>query len=90
MVGPYEILKKVGHLYRLGLLDAVKVHPIFSLDKLHKASNDPLLRQWNEPPLLIQVNGDDEWEVEEILASKLDWKTLKYRVSWKGYDFNPA
>jgi hypothetical protein len=39
---------------------------------------DPLLGQKNDPPLPIQVNGDDEWEVEEILAYKLDRKTLKY------------
>ena len=50
---------------------------------------DPLLGQRNDPPLPIQVDGEDEWEVEEILACKLDQKTLKYRVNWKGYDPDP-
>ena len=90
MAGPYEILKKVGNSYKVKLLDSIKVHLVFSLDKLWKASNDPLPGQRNDPPLPIQVNGDDEWEVEEILASKLVWKSLFYQVNWKGYDPNPT
>ncbi len=44
----------------------------------------------NEPPLLIQVNGEDEWEVDEILASKVVRSILKYHVSWKGYNPDPT
>ena len=60
MAGPYKILKKIGNLYKVKLLDLVKVHPVFSLDKLQKAATDPLLRQVNPPPLPIQVNSEDE------------------------------
>ena len=86
MVGLYPILKKVGNAYKIELLDTIKVHSIFSLNRLQKAANDPLPRQKNDPLLLIQVDSNDKWEVEEILASKIDRKTLKYRVHWKGYD----
>jgi len=53
MVGPYKILNKEGNLYKVKLLDLIKVHPIFLLDKLRKAINNLLPGQKNEPPLLI-------------------------------------
>ena len=34
MAGPYEVLKKIGNLYRIKLPDLIKVYPIFSPDKL--------------------------------------------------------
>jgi hypothetical protein len=90
MAGPYRILEKVGHLYRLDLPQSIRVHLVFSPDKLRKASNDPLLGQHNNPPLPIQVNGEDEWEVDEILASKILQGSLYYWASWKGYNTNPT
>jgi len=53
MVGPYKILNKEGNLYKVKLLDLIKVHSIFLLDKLRKAINNPLPRQKNEPLLPI-------------------------------------
>jgi hypothetical protein len=90
MAGPYRILEKIGHSYRIDLLKTIRVHLVFSPDKLRKVSNDSLLGQQNDPPLPIQVNGDDEWEADEILASKLVRRSLQYRVRWKGYDPNPT
>ena len=48
-----------------------------------------MLGQKSNLPLLIEVDSNNEWEVEEILASKLVGKTLKYRAHWKGYDPDP-
>jgi hypothetical protein len=42
MVGPYKILNKVGNSYKVELPDSIKVYPIFLLDKLRKAANNPL------------------------------------------------
>ena len=42
MAGPYEVFKKIGNLYKVKLPDSIKVYPIFLLDKLQKAINDPL------------------------------------------------
>ena len=44
MVGLYRVLKKIGNLYKVELLDLIKVYPIFSPDKLRKAVNDLLPR----------------------------------------------
>ena len=44
IVGPYEVLEKIGNLYKVKLLDLIKVHPVFSPDKLQKAMNNLLPR----------------------------------------------
>ena len=89
MASPYKVLEKVGHSFKVKLLDSIKIHPIFSLDWLQKAINNPLFKQYNDPPAPIQIAEDEEWEVEEILAVKKVCKDLKYYTSWVGHDEDP-
>jgi len=84
--GPFEIVEKVGNSYRLALPDSMKIHPIFSPDKLRLAANDPLPGQSIDPPDPVRVHGEDEWEVEEILASRIHRGKLQYRAKWRGTD----
>ena len=39
----YEIIWQVGYSYEVKLPELIKIHPVFSLDRLRKVANDPLL-----------------------------------------------
>jgi transposase InsO family protein len=87
--GPYEIIEQVGHSFRLRLPDSIKVYPVFHADRLRKAPEDPLPGQKNDGAPAMQVNDQEEYEVQEVLAVKLVREKLKYRIKWKGWDEDP-
>ena len=68
MAGPYKILEKVGNSYKIDFPESMRIHRIISPDQLRKAANDPLPGQTNEPPPLIIIKKEQEWEVEQVLA----------------------
>jgi len=59
-------------------------------NKLQKTANDPLPKQRNKLLLPIQVNNNNKWKIEKILACKLTKGMLKYCVNWKGYNLDPT
>jgi hypothetical protein len=82
MDGPYEILKQIGHSFKLKLPESIKVHPVFYAKKLRKDPGNPLPGQTNLEYDLIEVQeGEEEYEVQEVLAVKLLRGKLRYRVN---------
>ena len=53
---------------------------MFHADRLRKAPENPLPGQLNAEPPPVQVNDYEEYEVQEVLASKLVRGKLFYRV----------
>jgi hypothetical protein len=64
----------------------MQINPVMSPDKLRKSAEDPLPGQVNKPKDPVQIAGDLEYEVEEILVVRKQWNRLEYRVKWKGYE----
>lgn len=88
--GPFRVLEQVGNSYRLELPAGSRIYDVFSPNVLCKDPADPLPGQEPPNPPAVPIQGVEEWEVDEILASRLVRKQLKYRVSWIGYDPDPT
>jgi hypothetical protein len=80
MAGLFEIIRKIGNSYEVKLLNTIKIYNVFSPDWLQKAVKDLLPRQVNKPPLLIMITTEEEYKVQEVLASKLVQGKLLYQV----------
>jgi len=54
---------------------------VFNVVKLSTALEDPILgRKLQAPPPPIIVDGEEEWEVEEILNSHWNWRRFQFLV----------
>jgi len=72
--GPYAIIAQVGSLsFTLRLPDSMHaVHPIFHVSQLKPAIPNTIL-DWIQPPLPpVEVDGEPEFKIAEILNSKVD------------------
>jgi hypothetical protein len=60
MTGLYKVFEKVGNLYKVNLSVSIKVHSVFSPDRLWKAAIDLLPRQYNNSPDPIEIDRKAE------------------------------
>lgn len=84
--GPFKIITRKGNSFKLQLPASMKINPVMSPDKLRRDPNDPLPGQVSEPAGPVEIAGDIEYEVEEVVAAKKQGNQLRYRVKWKGYE----
>jgi hypothetical protein len=84
-LGPFKVLEKLSdRAYRLDLLEHLKIHNVFYVGLLSKVKEDearPILRE----PGPLEIEGEEEYEVEEIIDSERRPEGWFYRVKWKGY-----
>ena len=88
-LGPFPVVRPVGsHAYRLRLPPSMsRLHPVFHVVKLTPVPHDPIGRKIRAPPPPTVVDGELEYEVEEVLDSRVRYRRLEFLVRWKGYGY---
>ena len=62
------------------------MHPVFNVVKLSATPNDPIPgRKPLAPPPPIVVDGEPEWEVEEVLDSCWHRRRFQFLIKWRGF-----
>jgi len=89
--GPYEIIAQPGSLsYTLRLPQSMRaVHPVYHVSMLNTAPSSNILNRTEDPPPPAEIEGEVEYEIAEILDTKLDRRRcckLLYLVRWTGYE----
>ena len=91
-LGPFMIKQVIGYNTRcLELPETMRIHPVFYVLLLEPYNGQESERLTQEPPRPIEINGEEEWEVEVILDSRLQKlgrrkrETLQYLVKWSGF-----
>jgi hypothetical protein len=87
-LGPFPIEEVVGTgqlAYRLRLPSQLRIHPVFHVSLLEPYRENQLPGRRQEPAPPVEVEGELEYEVKEVLDSKMSRGKLKYLVEWEGY-----
>src|SRR6201999_2250816 len=89
-LGSFEIIGQAGsHSFVLRLPDNFRqVHPVYHVSMLEPAHPNPFPTRSNKPPPPIEIEGEQEYELAEIVDSKIDNRRrckLLYKVKWLGY-----
>ena len=83
--GPCEIIEPIGkQAYRLRLPTTAKgIHDVFHVSLLepYKVSAD---REEPQPPPM-EVDGEEQWEIEDVLDSRFYYGKIQYLVKWLDY-----
>ena len=77
--------------YRLTLPSTMKIHPVFHVNLLEPHTPNTIPNRTSEPPPPVEIEGELEYEVADILDSKIDHRRkdnfgLLYKIHWQGYD----
>lgn len=87
-LGPFRILEIVGDsklACRLELPPQMSIHPVFHVRLLEPYHPNRIQGRTQPPPPPEVIEEENEYEIGEILDSRIIRRKLQYLVHWKGY-----
>ncbi|QRV82833.1 Transposon Tf2-7 polyprotein [Ceratobasidium sp. AG-Ba] len=87
-LGPFVISEKISsHAYWLELPKTMRTHNVFHINLLTPFTEDKdFHRQQARPPPIVTEEGEEEYEVDHVVAWEQRKNGLYYQIRWKGYD----
>jgi hypothetical protein len=80
-LGPYTVKRMVSpYPYELELPVGLKIHPVHHVSLLDPIAGDPLPGQEVTPPLPVEVEGDQEYQVERVEDFRMYQNQLQYLI----------
>jgi len=71
-IGQFKILARMGtSAYKLALPPSIAIHNTLHISLLEPYQDNRFPSQIKEPPPAIQIEGEDEYELDEIIDSRL-------------------
>ena len=84
--GPFPITRVISRTsYQLKLPPQWKIHNVFHATLLTPYKETALNGNQNQEPAPELINGQPEWEVEQILRVRRHWHQVQYLIRWKGF-----
>jgi hypothetical protein len=84
--GPFKVLEQISPVtYRIDLPHTMKIHNVFHVDLLTSYhETDAYGEAYSQPPPEL-IDGQQEYEVEEIIDDRSYRRKQQYLVRWLGY-----
>ncbi len=84
--GPFPITRKIlVTTYALKLLSQWRIHPVFHASLLMPYKETPIHgTNFTEPPPDL-IEGEPEWEVDQIVNTRCYRNQTQFLIKWKGY-----
>ncbi|MBW0548377.1 hypothetical protein O181_088092, partial [Austropuccinia psidii MF-1] len=61
------------------------IHPVFHISLLEPVNTSTIPKRHQAPPLPIIIEEEEEWEVSQILDSRIKRGKLWYLLEWKAF-----
>ena len=85
-LGPFRIKSKIGQAaFHLQLPPSMRIHPVFHVSLLEPFKQNDIPGRVQDPSPPVIVDDYEEYEVEEILDSRIRYGKLQYFVHWKDW-----
>ena len=77
---------KTPYAYKVDFPADINVHPMRHISEIEPAANDSYPSQVIPLPPPVEIDGEEEWEVEAVLDTKIRYRKLQYLIKWMAYN----